>query len=206
MQEGVAFCPNCHAPQIRVSVAGGGEPSSPTDSVSLPSPDYFSPSSVNRLQRRQIWRAATLGGLVGAIFMLLTVGFLGLGMLAGGSMSVVFYRRRMPGAVIPSGMGARLGLLSGMLGFIMLAAPLALASAFFHLDGEIQSRVVEKVDQVYGGRSDPQAQQLLELVKTPQGIRLFLGVAMILTFIASVTFATLGGAISAMLLRRKSPF
>jgi hypothetical protein len=63
--------------------------------------------------------------------------------------------------------------------------------------------MVVMVEQAAARSSDPQMQQIVEMVKTPDGSALFLSVGLILTFVAFVVVCGLGGAAGAALLRRK---
>jgi hypothetical protein len=106
----------------------------------------------------------------------------GLGMLIGGSLSVVFYRRRNPIANITPG------------------------AAMLHAWDQIHQKVIELVEQAMARNPDPQAQQAMEFFKTEQGIALLVTSALIGTLVAFVIFSGLGGAIGAALLRRKERF
>jgi hypothetical protein len=124
-------------------------------------------------------------------------------MFIGGALSVVLYRRRRFMADVTPGMGARLGMVSGLFGFAILTVPLAVGLAFFHMGDELRARMVVMVEQAAARSSDPQMQQIVEMVKTPDGSALFLSVGLILTFVAFVVVCGLGGAAGAALLRRK---
>ena len=51
--------------------------------------------------------------------MLFPLGAFGLGMILAGFLAVVFYHWRNPGSTLTPGMGARLGAISGLFGFMM---------------------------------------------------------------------------------------
>src|SRR5258705_9336198 len=74
--------------------------------------------------------ATSLAGLIAALLMMTPLAAFGLAMLIGGSLSVVFYRRRNPVANITPGMGSRLGMVSGMLGGFIFAVLLAAGDVF----------------------------------------------------------------------------
>ncbi|HXP16141.1 MAG TPA: zinc ribbon domain-containing protein [Terriglobales bacterium] len=203
VQEGTAFCPHCNAPQIRVAVAET-VPSFPTIEGEVSPPvSFFGSAPVSRIEWAQAFPATALAGFIAAILTIIPVATFGLGMLVGGVLSVILYRRRKFRADIAPGMGARLGIVAGMLGFAMLMVPLALGAAIFHLGDEIRARTIVIVEQAAARSSDPQMQHAVEMVKTPEGSALFLGLTLILTFVAFVIFSGLGGAVGAALLRRK---
>ena len=123
VEQGTAFCPQCRAPQIRVAVPETVPPSAATSDSAVPSlPPYFGSSLTTRIEWSQALPATALAGLIAAVLMMTPLAGFGLGMLIGGSLSVVFYRRRIPVANVTPGMGARLGMVTGILGGGIFAA------------------------------------------------------------------------------------
>ena len=135
--------------------------------------------------------------------MIIPFGAFGLGMLAAGALSVVLYRRRNPVANLTAGMGARLGAVSGVLGFGIFAILTSVEVVVFRSGGQLRAALLEAVQQSAARSSDPQAQQLLEYLKTPQGLALVMVLGLIVMFAAFLLFSSLGGALGAALLRRK---
>ena len=204
MEQGTAFCPQCNAPQIRVAVA---EPVPPSGTLSeseiLPLPAYFGSSLAPRIDWSQARPATALAGLIAAVLMITPFAGLGLGMLIGGSLSVVFYRRRVPAARITPGMGARLGMMTGVLGSACLAIVLAIRTLLTHGWESVREDLIAGVEQAAARNPDPQTHQVVEFLKSPQGIVLLLIMALITTVIFFVIFSGLGGALGAALLRRR---
>ena len=198
----MAFCPHCNAPLIRVAVAET-VPSFRTIEGEVSSPISYLGAPASRIDWAQAVPAAAVAGFIGAILTVIPVATFGLGMFIGGALSVVLYRRRRFMADVTPGMGARLGIVSGLFGFAILTVPLAVGLAFFHMGDELRARMVVMVEQAAARSSDPQMQQIVEMVKTPDGSALFLSVGLILTFVAFVVVCGLGGAAGAALLRRK---
>ena len=91
-------------------------------------------------------------------------------MVIGGSLSVVFYRRRLPVANVTPWMGVRLGMVSGILGGGIFAALLSIGAVVFHAGDAIRAKLMEGMQQAAARNPDPQAQQVMEFFKTPQGI------------------------------------
>ncbi len=170
--------------------------------ASLP-PAYFGSALTTRIEWSQALPATALAGLIAAVLMMTPLAGFGLGMLIGGSLSVVFYRRRIPVARVTPGMGARLGMVSGILGGGIFAALLSLGTVLFHAWNSVHAKLLEVIEQAAARNSDPQAQQALEFFKSPDGIALLLTTALIGTLMAFVIFSGLGGALGAALLRRK---
>ena len=205
VQEGIAFCPQCNAPQIRVAVAEPLTPPQASSDHEAVSPSY--PHLMSRLGTRIDWSqalpATALAGLIAALLMLTPLVAFGLGMLIGGSLSVVFYRRRSPVANITPGMGSRLGMASGVLGGCIFTAVLSARTVMLHEWGQVRDKVIDLVAQAAARNPDPQAQQALEFFKTDQGIALLVISALVGTLVAFVIFSGLGGALGAALLRWK---
>ena len=126
----------------------------------------------------------------------------GLGMLAAGFLAVVFYRRRVPNASLRPGKGARLGVVSGALGFGMFAVVTSIQMVIFH-SGDLRAQLLDALQESASRTSDPQAQQMLDYFRTPPGLVLMMILGLIFMFIAFVLFSALGGALGAALLRRR---
>ncbi len=123
-------------------------------------------------------------------------------MLAAGFLSVVLYRRRCPAALLTVGMGARLGGLTGVLGFGAVTAIFALWTAF-RSGKELHDALLNFIQQYAAHSSDPHMQQVLELFNTPEGFTFIIILSLIMTLVAFLIFSSLGGAIAAFLLHRK---
>jgi len=123
-------------------------------------------------------------------------------MLAAGFLSAVLYRRRYPVMQVTVGMGARLGALTGVLGFGATAIILALWTAF-RSGKEIHDAFLTYLQQYAARSSDPHMQQVLELFNTPEGFTFIMVLSLIMTLAAFLIFSSLGGAIAAFLLHRK---
>lgn len=206
MQEGTAFCPQCNAPQIRVAVPESlmPPPGRPGEEEAV-SPSYSYPIAPlgTRIDWSQALPATALAGLIAAILMLTPLMVFGLGMLIGGSLSVVFYRRRNPVANITLGVGSRLGMVCGVLGGCIFTVLLSARTILLHEWGQVRDKALEVVAQAAARNPDPQAAQALEFFKTDQGIALLVASAWIGTLVAFVIFSGLGGAIGAALTGRK---
>jgi hypothetical protein len=147
---------------------------------------------------------AIWGALLAIALIVTRLATFGIAMLAAGALSVVFYYRRNPGTNLSAGAGARLGALSGALGFGILTIVFAFGTAVLHSGGELRQKMLDAIQQAASRSSDPQAAQAVEFLKTPQGLVLAMILGLILTFVAFVLFSGLGGAIGAALLRRKN--
>jgi hypothetical protein len=195
VEDGTAFCPQCNAPQIRVGAseslppAGGEIPQQPTERPPL---------------TIIVWPQAVRSSMVAlvAVFFMILLGVpAGVGMLAAGFLSVVLYRRRCPLDQLSAGTGAWLGVLSGALGFGVLLVILGVTAAF--RPGQIRSSILNVVQEYAARNPDPRMQQVLELFKTPEGFAVMMALGLAMTLVAFLIFSAAGGAIGAVLLRRK---
>ena len=205
VDEGIAFCPQCNAPQIRV-IAGEAITSLDIDSdLEVNSPgSYDNQRPVTALQWSHALPAAAMGGLIAAVVMIIPAGPLGLVMLAtAGALSVLFYRRRNPVAALTPGAGARLGALSGVLGFGIFAIVTAIEMLVFRTGGQLRDAMLQAIQQSAARSSDPQAQQAVEYLKSPQGLALMMALGLIGVCLAFMVFSSLGAALAAAMLRRK---
>ena len=205
VEDGVAFCRHCKAPQIRVSIAAPPVETAADPEVSQNQPPaYGGAPPINGLVWPHALRSAAQAGLIAAILMAIPLGAsFGLGMLAAGFLSVLFYRRRVFHANLTSGLGMRLGALSGLFGFGIFAAFSALETAIFRSGGELRAALVLAVEQAASRNADPQAQQMLQYLKTPQGLAVVMVLGLIVTFFLFLILSSLGGVLGAVTLRRK---
>lgn len=145
-----------------------------------------------------------MAGFIASILMLFPLGAFGLGMILAGILSVVFYRWRNPGSILTPGMGARLGAMSGLLGFVMFLF-FAAVSASLAGGSELRKALAQTVEQSASRAADPQSQRVLEFLRSPQGLAAVMLAGLVFAFFAFLVLTSLGGAIGAALLRRKPP-
>jgi hypothetical protein len=197
VEEGIAFCPQCNAPQIRVVAPEPAE--YPTDL--RPSAPYIaSAPRARELRFPDAWWAAGLGIMAGAIPVVVLFGLPpGLGMMVAGFLAVLFYRRRLTPRGITVGLGARLGALCGLLASGALAVGIAIAATIFHQGERMHKGVLDLMQQSMARMSTQPPPEVVEMFKTPAGIVLL---AFVFLF-ATLLFATVGGMLGAALLGRK---
>jgi hypothetical protein len=199
VEDGVPFCPQCNAPQIRVAGANA-ETVSAAELAGVSLPDHHSGTAI---QWSDALPSAALAGLIAAFLMFIPLGAFGLGMIAAGVLCVLFYRRRNPARSLSPSMGARLGLVSGTLGFGIFAVLSAVGTLVFHTGGQLRAAMLEAIEQSAARSSDPQAQQIIQYLKTPPGLALMMGLSLVIVLLAFLILSSLGGAIGAALMRRK---
>jgi hypothetical protein len=207
IEDGRAFCLQCGAPQIRVTVpeapaslvlAGDGavEVGRDHDEAVLPGVPATS----------AFWsRDIKPCGLAAAVALVLT--FLGLNpfvaALGSGLLAVAFSRRRAAGIVIRPASGARLGAICGLLLFGMSTIFETLAVAVLHKGAELRSEMLEKIQQAASRYPGPQAQPFLDFAKSPEGFTFIMVASVIFGLVAFVALGSLGGALGATFMRRR---
>lgn len=127
---------------------------------------------------------------------------MGLAMLAAGVIAVGLYHRRNPGVILPPATGAKFGALSGLMAFGILAILSGASMAVLHSRGELQSTLTEVLDQAAARTSDPEATAMIQQFKNPRGLALVMIGSMLGALLLFVAISGVGGAITAVLLRK----
>jgi hypothetical protein len=204
MEEGRPFCPHCAAPQIRVLVAEPvaaplAEMASHAE-VTLPASQTV-PVLALPVQWSQAWKPCALAAGIGTVLM-----FLGLtpavAMFGVGFLSVMFYRQGHPGVRMKAAQGARLGAFGGLLCFGVMALLSAVAVTIPEVRSEAQQQIAENMQKLAAAHpGDPQIKAGLELMKTPEGLIVFL----VATLVLFIVLGTLGGTLSGAIFGRRDP-
>jgi hypothetical protein len=222
IEEGVPFCPQCGAPQIRVSPTTPGEEA--TSPILSGMPDDIQPSAQPvelapppGLKGSAILRSAFFAGLMVAMSMLLVaaivvrlamaarIGEQALGalillaycacMLLGGAFSVRLARRRNPATPVSYGAGARLGALTGGVGFFIFAALEFIRLTAFGQGGTLRASMSEALRRHASQGADPRTQQAYEWLLSPAGLATLLTLIVVFALVSFVVCATMGGLI-----------
>ncbi|HEY7098752.1 MAG TPA: hypothetical protein VH437_18640 [Terriglobales bacterium] len=134
-------------------------------------------------------------GAIAAFLMILPLGILGL--IGVGAFAVELYRRRVPGMLCTTGMGARLGALSGVMGFGIFTVSLAVLVGLTHSGDRVREHLLEAIQRAAEGNPDPQVQQAFDYFKTPDGLALALVIGLAMTFVICLLLSSVGGALGA---------
>ena len=198
MESGVPFCPHCRAPQIRVSSVEDAPVSSiPVDlSASFQPPAQSSP-----IQWSYALTAAAMAGVISAILMNVFFGFFGIGIAAAGAFAVRLYRQRSGHMPLLPGAGARIGAVSGVFGFGFFCVIAAVGTALFGGGSQLKAALLSGLEQAAARSQDPQAQAVLEKLRTPEGLILVLAFSLAFVFTLFVALSSLGGALAASMSR-----
>lgn len=197
MEEGTPFCKHCNAPQIRVAT--------PEDFATLPNSVVAAYHDPTRIDWAKAFPGIVTSGIVSAMLMVIPpLGAFGLGMIAAGILAVILYRRAFAAEITP-GMGAKLGIATGGIGFAIVALFTAIQLLIFHSGSELRDAMLQAVEQAASRNPDPQAQQLLTYLKTPEGLGIVMALSLSVMLVGFLIFSSAGGALGAILLRPKKP-
>jgi|SRR5271170_4175146 hypothetical protein len=209
VEQGIAFCPHCSAPQIRVVIAepatapaAFAEPTIASQATAVLPASQTVPVLALPMQWSQAVRPCALAALVASL-----LGSLGLhplvAMLSVGFLAVIFYRQFRPGGSTQALAGARLGALSGLFWFAMTSILQALAVLVLHKGPELRHELIARIEQAATQTSDPQTLAMLDRIKSPGGLELLMICGLIFAFVASVVLGGIGGALGGAIFGRR---
>jgi hypothetical protein len=210
IEDGKAFCSQCGAPQIRVAIPEAVAEAILPDNSVLPglvgeAEQRFPGAPISSAPTRWSYtlRPCALAAGVAVVLM-----FLGLNpfvaALGAGFLGATFFQRHRPGTVIRPAGGARLGAFSGVLLFGMSTILELLAVVILHKGAEIQSEMMDKVQQAAARYPGPQVQPFLDFVKSPGGFAFMMVASLVFGLIAFAILGGVGGAVSAGLSGRRN--
>lgn len=195
MDEGTPFCPQCNAPQIRVMMEAGEQPVTHESASRIL-------SNATRIEWPHALPAAATGAAISGIFMLVSFAGLSLGMIFGGMLSVILYRRRAQRNVLTTGMGARLGALSGVLGFAIFSIFTAVQVLIFHAGDQLRANLLESIKEAAAKTPDPQMQPVFDWLRGPAGLQFAMATGFVVMLLMFIVLSSVGGTIGAALSRR----
>ena len=202
VDDGVPFCRQCNAPQIKVAAA---EPSLPQEILeAAPEPlerlSYQAPAQARSIDWRNalpaVFFVAVPAGLLSSsplsiLFFLWTFG--------AGVISVSTYRKRTQGAVTP-GMAARLGLLAGAVAFaIFLIVFLAAMSR-----PDFRRQLHEQMESRLASNPDPNIRQAAAILASPDAFATIFTFIIVAIGILFLFFSVLGAIAGATILAPKN--
>lgn len=216
MEDGVPFCPQCGAPQIRVMATPpppgrSASDRSASDIVLERRPELRATLPTLRpLGSSGAWRAANLAAGLGALACLIVavltglpqVGFL-LWMLGGGMLAVMIYRRRQHLGPMTAALGARLGAMAGLMGFVIFGLLSLVQMLAMRGTGQLQTALEQALKASAARSGNPEAQQMVQQFLTPQGMRTLLVLGILLMLVLFLAASSLGGTIAAVLSGKK---
>ncbi len=198
MEEGTPFCPHCNAPQIRVVVEGGEQ-----------TVTYETATRVLSASKRLEWPhalpAAATSGAISAVLMLFPFAGLTLGTIFGGMLCVMLYRRRAPRAPLTTGMGAKLGAISGILAFAFFSIFTAVEVLVLHAGEQLRVELLKQVNEAASRNTEAQMQPVFDYLRTSAGMQFAMMVGFASIFLIFLVLSSAGGALGTALLRRRRP-
>jgi hypothetical protein len=207
VEQGVAFCPHCSAPQIRVVIAeapmGATMAAVGESETVLASRDAVAERPVPMLAISSPWslavRPCALAALIAAVGMVCKLVVPVIAVIGAGFLAVAIYRRNNPTARLRAGTGARLGALSGLFCSAITAVLGALRVLALNEGGEIRKTMLDVLQQTATRYPDPQSQSALEFLRGPAGLAFF----MLFGALMFILMGTIGGALGAALRGRR---
>jgi hypothetical protein len=203
VEEGVAFCPHCGAPQIRVAIAEPTpESADSAQGAAQIENARIAPGGSLPLQWPHAVGSCAAAALLGALAMVLGLTFPA-AVLGAGFLAVALYSRRTPGPV-RTARGAQLGAISGIFCFGITAIFVALASTAPDFRARIRAQIIDQAQKWAAARPpDPQVQAALEQLKSPEGLVMMLVIGSVIFSVLFIALASLGGALGGAILSRR---
>ena len=159
-----------------------------------------------RIDWHKAWLGILIAGGVGGLLSAAPVVSIGccLWVLAAGAVSVLFYRNRAAISV-PTGMGARLGAVTGMVAGLVYTVVTALGLVMG--SGKMREAFRRGMEQSAQNNPDPKAQEMVhrmaDLLSTPGGFATVMTLWFAVLFLALMGFAAAGGALGASLFGKR---
>jgi hypothetical protein len=146
---------------------------------------------------------AFVGPALSAIGSLSPFAIFGPAFMAGGALSVLLYRRRANDKFPSPTTGARIGAASGGFGFLFPAI-VAIATLVYRPE-ELRQPMLDGMAQAGTRGYDPQKlQQMQQMLKTPEGLTLVVVFILCVLLVIFVTGSSIGGALYAAWIRKRS--
>ncbi len=153
----------------------------------------------------QAMPAAALAGFFLAIAWMIPIAAFLLWLVAGGVLGVAMYRRRVPQAALTPGLGARIGVVTGLFGFGVFAFLFGLDLLVSRGSGHLRQMLQQVMEQAAARSGDPAAQRAMQQMMTPAGLAMLITIVLVLFLACFLALSSLGGALGVWLLGRKPP-
>lgn len=155
--------------------------------------------------RRDRWISALIPGLLLGILAPVLFAFLKLGyllfLIGGGAVAVVLFRHRTRSTNVGIGSGAGLGALTGAISFAIYALIIGI-TAFVNIvvmrkGSEMAAELRKGLEQALSSNPDPQVQEMIHKMMTPEGLAALMTIGLVLLLIAMLISGTIGGMLGA---------
>jgi len=208
VEEGIAFCPHCAAPQIRVILPDPtpalalAADSAEAGATTLPA-SHTVPVLAVPMHWSDALRPCALAALIATVLMLLGLNPF-VAMVSVGFLAVVFYRQRRPEVRVTATQGAGLGVLGGLLWFALSSILGALVVLFMHQGGEIRTQLIQKIQQAAAQTQDVQVKAMFDRLQSPDGLEFLIVLGLVLAFLSCIVLGGFGGALGGVVLGRRN--
>lgn len=210
VEDGIPFCKQCGAPQIRV-IGVEPQPPAPSDISDKDQPAVLPLVLPSISSARVRWSQALPGAALGGAFSLLAVipfaSFgpivLGPAFAMGGALSVMLYSRRERNRLLATAAGARIGAASGGFGFLFPA--ILVIATLVYRPGELRQVMLDQISRAAVRGYDLQnIEQMKQVLQTPQGLTFFIVLGLFALLLIFVVGSSIGGALYAAWLRKRT--
>lgn len=116
-----------------------------------------------------------------------------------GAFAVMLYLRRRPEQQLTRGLGARIGSMAGVFGFLLFALLMVFELVVLRGGSQFRQVMIQMIQQSAARNPSPEAQAMVEKMLTPEGIAIMVGAALLLSLAIFAGFGAIGGAIGAKL-------
>ena len=201
IEDGRPFCPQCHAPQVRVEIASEAAASGVTPEADRRAgPDPLHRIALHASSGPSFFRVAWQAGLLGVIANIVPYGF---GMILTGMLAPLLHHRA-GGTRLPTATAARLGAMAGGIAF---ALTLVLKIVLLGERQQYRDLMMKALERS-AANPDPAVQAALQWLHTPQGFAVALTFGMVGALILCMLVSAVGGLIGAKIFddRPRPPF
>jgi hypothetical protein len=221
VEEGMPFCPQCRAPQIRVRMPGEEQvveearenlESDTTAGQDAPVTGPFPPGTPGEIQPpaqpvplptrvrlRDAFGTASAASVVMIVAWMLVPAGLIIATAAAGALAVLLYARRRPELRLTTRTGARLGMYSGLISFAVFVV--ALVGSYLADRGASFRQLLGQF--INAQANNPRKAELLNGLNSPEFMATFVVMLIIFVGVLVLGFSAVGGAIAAKLIRRR---
>jgi hypothetical protein len=144
------------------------------------------------------FKAAALTGLLAGVPSSLRFISAGccLWVIGGSALAIMMYQKWKPGGLVSTGMGARIGAVSGFFAFVFwLLFQVVVVSA--RGTDEFRRQLMQQMQEQAAKNPDPNAQRMMQQMATPEGVAIVITVMVAVVFLAFIVFGVIGGTIGA---------
>lgn len=205
IEEGAPFCPQCGAPQIRVSVGSTATsplPPGTPDEIQPPAEPVFRPGVTWSAARPSILVAGILAAMAAMMAPVNGIGILFWTFLA--ALVVVRLYARRPDVRLNGALGARIGAATGFAAFLAWLVLFLVAIFGLRQGPQLHDFVIKSMREASASYPTAQANQAMEFVTSNSGFATFIIMMLVLLVVFSVACGAIAGALGGAVFTRRS--